>query len=353
MRRALLAAFVLVALSAAPAHAGTLRAGAGRADITPPTGYFMLGWARGDARITGQSTRLYARALVLERDGRKLALVSMDVNSVPGGMVQQAVARVAGLGYTERNVVVSASHTHGGPSGFSNFQFKNTVNPTPKAPDASESSADPALYAFMVRRLAEVIRRADANVKPAVAGWGAATLLDVTQNRSLEAHLADHGFDEPPGTGKVSQDPKGYPHTIAPEVRVLRVDQLAGKRRVPVAAWSQFANHGTVNKADFPFYNADHNGVVDRVLETASRRGGKVPGSQAVVNVYGNTTAGDVSAGLDRSGSAAADDVGRREGASMLRAWRSAGKALSATPALDVRWTRVCFCGQTVDGGTI
>ena len=350
---ALLVAFSVLALLAAPAHAGTLRAGVGRADITPPTGYFMLGWARGDARITGQSTRLYARAVVLERDGRKVALVSEDLNSIPGGMVVQAIARVADLGYTERNVIVSASHTHAGPSGFSNFNFKNTVNPTPKAPDASESSPDPSLYAFMVRRLAEAIRRADANLRPAVAGWGGRSLLGVTQNRSLEAHLADHGIDEPPGTGKVSQDPKGYPHTIAPEVRVLRVDQVVRGRRVPVAAWSQFADHGTVNKADFPFYNADHNGVADRIVEAGIRRAGKVPGSQAVVNVYGNTTAGDVSAGLDRSGPAAADEVGSKEAAAMLAAWREAGSRLSATPALDLRWTRVCFCGQAVDGGNI
>src|SRR4051794_21390156 len=103
MRRAIVLVVALGVLAhAAPASAGTLRAGAGRADITPPTGYFMLGWARGDARITGQNTRLYARAVVLERDGRKVALVSMDVNAVPGGMVQQAAGKVAGLGYTER-----------------------------------------------------------------------------------------------------------------------------------------------------------------------------------------------------------------------------------------------------------
>src|SRR3954447_24499968 len=112
---ALLAVLFVLAVVAAPAQAGTLRAGVGRADITPPTGYFMLGWARGDARITGQSTRLYARVLVLERDGRKVALVSEDLNSIPGGMVVQAIAQVSRLGYTERNVIVSASHTHAGP----------------------------------------------------------------------------------------------------------------------------------------------------------------------------------------------------------------------------------------------
>src|SRR3954463_11502038 len=157
---ALAAALFVAAVLPSAAGAGPLRAGAGRADITPPTGYFMLGWARGDARISGQNQRLYARAVVLERDGRKVALISEDLNAIPGGMVQQAVAQVADLGYGVRNVVVSGSHTHAGPSGFSNFRFKDPVTATPKAPDATESAPDPALYAFMVRRLAEVIRRA-------------------------------------------------------------------------------------------------------------------------------------------------------------------------------------------------
>jgi hypothetical protein len=133
----------------APATAGTpaLEAGVGRADITPPTGYFMLGWARGDARISGQHTRLYARALVLREGARKVALVAEDLNSIPGGMVEQAVHEVADLGYTPRDVIVSAGHTHAGPTGFSNFGFKNSVNPTPQAPTSLVSSPDPALYA--------------------------------------------------------------------------------------------------------------------------------------------------------------------------------------------------------------
>ena len=52
----------------------------------------MLGWARGDARITGQHTRLYAKALVLRRGSRTLALVSMDLNMVAGGMPRRPPA---------------------------------------------------------------------------------------------------------------------------------------------------------------------------------------------------------------------------------------------------------------------
>jgi hypothetical protein len=37
----------------------------------------------------------------------------------------------------------------------------------------------------------------------------------------------------------------------------------------------------------------------------------------------------------------------------MVRAWERAGKALERKPLLDSRWTRVCFCGQEVEGGRV
>ena len=55
----------------------------------------MLGWARGDARALGQHTRLFARAIVLERGGRRLALAAADLDMVAGGMVVQAARRRA------------------------------------------------------------------------------------------------------------------------------------------------------------------------------------------------------------------------------------------------------------------
>ncbi len=358
MPRGLRSAFVIasaaaaLAVGAAPALAGgpVLEAGVGRADITPPTGYIMLGWARGDARALGQHTRLYAKAIVLRRGTSRLVLVSEDLNMVPGGMVQQA-ARSAG--FDEREVIVQGTHTHAGPTGYSNFLFKDRAFATPQAPRSEANQPDPRLYTFMVRRLALAIRRADADRRPALAGWGATRLLRVTRNRSIEAHLADHGVERAFGKGSASEDPLGPFHPIDASVNVLRVDQLRGGRRVPVGAWGVFADHGTVNKSTFPYYNGDHAAAAHRVFEAAVRRGGRVGRGQDVVLVYGNGAAGDVSAGLDRSGPAAAEWVGRREAAAMLSAWRSAGRRLTRAPALASRWTRVCFCGQQTPFGRL
>src|SRR3954465_12473667 len=128
------AALAAAALAAAPASAGTLRAGVGRADITPRTGYYMMGWVRSDAVLHGQHTRLFARAIVLERDGHKVALVAMDANGISGGIVTEAARRLADRGFSEQNILVSASHTHAAPAGWYAFDSYNTVFMTAGSP---------------------------------------------------------------------------------------------------------------------------------------------------------------------------------------------------------------------------
>ncbi len=366
---------ILIALAAfaavpASASAAGLRAGVGKADITPRTGYYLGGWTRADRVAGGQHTRLFSRAMVLERDGRKVALVQIDLFMVPGGMLKQIGEALASRGFSERNILISASHTHSGPGGYANFPTLNTAAPSLQtATDPlsffrllNPDPADRQLYTFLVRQIATAIRRADDNRGAAVAGWGSARIMGLTRNRSLEGHLANHGVLREYGQGKESEDPGGYEHTIDPDVNVLRVDKVVrrrrgkGKRRrtrrvrVPIGGFSTFADHGTVTKSTFRFYNADHHASALRVFEQRVRKAGKVPRRQEVMNVYGNSNEGDMSAGLDRHGPAASDYVGRVEAAAMLRAWKAARRQLSRTPALDMRWTRICFCGQAVGG---
>ena len=371
MRRlAIVIALAAFAAIPASAEAASLRAGVGKADITPRTGYYLGGWTRADRVSGGQHTRLFSRALVLERDGRKMALVQIDLFMVPAGMVQHIGEALAKRGFSERNILISASHTHSGPGGYANFPTLNTAAPSLQtATDPlsffrllNPDPADRQLYTFLVGQISTAIARADADLGPAEAGWGSSKIMGLTRNRSIEAHLANHGKALEYGQGKEADDPGGYEHTIDPAVNVLRVDKIVrrrvrrGKRRrtrrvrVPIGGWSTFADHGTVTKSTFQFYNADHHASAERVFEASVRRQGKVPRKQAVINVYGNSNEGDMSAGLDRSGPAASDYVGRVEAAAMVRAWRSARRQLSRTPALDMRWTRVCFCGQDVDG---
>jgi neutral ceramidase len=366
------AAVVLAALAAwlapgsAVAASPTLEAGAGKADITPKLGYYLGGWTRADRVAGGQHTRLHARALVLKRGDRKVALVAVDLFMVPGGLVKHIGDRLASRGFSEQNILMSASHTHSGPGGFANYPTLNSAAPSMETlgdPSTffdfffNPQPADPELYRFLYDQISKAIERADRDLAPAAAGWGSSRIVGLTRNRSLEAHLANHGIIKDRGDGREEDDPGGYEHTIDPNVDVLRVDKVIRRRgktvRVPIGGWSNFANHGTVTKSSFEFYNGDHHASALHVFELRVRRAGKVPAGQEVLNVYGNSNEGDMSAGLTRHGPDASDYVGRIEGSAMVRAWERAGRAMQRKPLLDSRWTRVCFCGQEVEGGRV
>lgn len=356
-------------LVAPAAHAAKppLLVGVGRADITPVTGVYKGGWVCTCARALGQWSRLYARAVVLREGSHEVALVAMDLAFLDDGMVRDALALDQGLGLTDANVIVGATHTHGAQAGYMNFAAYNTILPSLPSQGGEgninnlsfqsvvNTATDRSMYDFMTRQLALAIRRAADDLRPGEVGWGYTQLLGVTQNRSLGAHLADFGITGVgPNGGSVTQDPGGYPDTIDPAVNVLRVDQLRRLRHkvrdVPVGVFSTFANHGTVVKAPFLYYSADHQGMAERMVESAIRSAGHVPAGQDVVNAFDNSDAGDMTSGIQYSGPADAEYVGMREARAMLTAWRQAGRHMTATPVLGGRlryvWTRTCWCGQ-------
>ncbi|HSE07296.1 MAG TPA: neutral/alkaline non-lysosomal ceramidase N-terminal domain-containing protein [Nocardioidaceae bacterium] len=343
--------------AAAPASGqlGSLQVGVGRADITPPTGYFTMGNVRSDARATGQHTRLQARAIVLARGERKVALVVTDLCCVAGGLLTEAAKRLRGTGLDETTMVVSGTHTHSAPGQYFPFAAYDVTFPNVHTATAFSVMPDPQLYGFLARRIATAIRRADADLAPGAAAWGHTEIkVGLTQNRSIEAHLANFGIDRELGEGSAAQSPHGRASTIDPDLEVLRVDKRIGGRLVPVGMWSTFANHGTVNLGSrASSYNGDHLGAAMLATEDAVRRVGGTPSGQEVVSAFSNADEGDASSALDRTGPAAAEYVGRVEAAAMMRAWADAGRRLSTIPALDVRWTRFCFCGQQTEGGRV
>ncbi len=362
--RALLAAGVVSFLAAVPCAqaAGTqLMIGVGRADITPVTGVFKGGWSCTCAEAIGQQERLYARAIVIQENGQKVALVTEDLFALSAGMVNDAATLLPGLGFSEANIIDSATHTHSSQSGYMNFSSYNSILPSNSNPTFSgvtNTATDPVMYSYMTRQLALAIRRADRDLRPGAIGWGQTQLLGITENRSLGAHLADYGIgNEGANGGSPSQDPGGYADTIDPTVNVLRLDQYRrigrSSRRVPVGIYSTFANHGTVDHENFWYYSGDHQGAAERVVESAIRSAGHVPGSQDVINAFANSDAGDMTSGIQYNGPADAEYVGRREAAAMLAAWRQAGSAMTRHPAFGLRFTRVCMCGQATSGGAI
>src|SRR5581483_11591929 len=98
-----------------PALAGPPTAGAAEVDITPPVGCPMAGYysLRG---AEGTHDPLHAKALVLEKDGTRAALVALDLIGTTFGIVEESRKLVEQqTGIPGRNVMISATHSHTGP----------------------------------------------------------------------------------------------------------------------------------------------------------------------------------------------------------------------------------------------
>lgn len=100
---------------------GTLEAGEGRVDITPPPGVLLSGfhYRPGRERRVVESRRpTYARALVLRFKGQMAAILSVDLCAVSREMSARVAKQIAATtGIPTSHVRLCATHTHSAPTG--------------------------------------------------------------------------------------------------------------------------------------------------------------------------------------------------------------------------------------------
>ena len=103
-----------------PGGSAGLRAGFGRADITPPPGVGLAGNGPEGRRATGYRLRLYARALVLEDPGgNRIALVVADLG-LGSALLHRRVAALTAAADSIGidRLVLTVTHIHSGPGHY-------------------------------------------------------------------------------------------------------------------------------------------------------------------------------------------------------------------------------------------
>jgi len=95
--------------------ASALRAGAAQIEITPPAGTHLAGSIGVHRPARSVLDPLYAKALVLERGGRKLCILALDVTIITRPWTERIRAAAADLGFDPDAVMVHAIQTHTAP----------------------------------------------------------------------------------------------------------------------------------------------------------------------------------------------------------------------------------------------
>ncbi len=240
MRIALLCTAFLIMV--APVSAQVLRAGYGQADITPSEPVFMGGYDLRQAPSDGVhgKDRLYARALVFESGGTRVAFVEADIIGIHDhdswrGKISQAT----GIPYA--NIMLGDVHNHAAPSTASKGASKwveQFAQGLLAASRAATDSLQPVRIAAgsghsriaMNRRQ---VRRTDT--------LSMQTFDENDRSQSFGAAKTDKPVQilELGGVVRLGVNPEG---SIDDAVQVVRIDSLEGK---PLAVMIHYACHGT------------------------------------------------------------------------------------------------------------
>ncbi len=201
-----------------------LRAGFGRAEITPQLGLPMAGYLARTGGAQGVHDELQAHAAVFEQGPQRAALLNLDLLEVPEEICQKIRGRAeAALGIPGDHLFICATHTHSGPALSKKFGF-----------DGQESTIERIVSGSVL-----ALEKAQARLGEVQVKRGAAAVPGVAKNRRT--------LEETP-------DP------VVQTVGFYAAGELVG-------CLVNFGLHPTVLGAENLEYTADYPGFLRRAVE--------------------------------------------------------------------------------------
>ncbi len=273
-----LSSFVTLSLCflclASVANATPYLLGAGKADITgPPGDVLMMGYVKLSQKTAGIHTRLWARAFVMAevQSNKRVVIVASDLLQIPQGVKQKVIEKLRekfGDLYSDENVLLSASHTHSGPGGYSHYQLYKLINL-----GFSEQN-----FNGVVEGVVRAISAAHASAVPGRLKWNRGELRGASRNRAIEAYVLNPSTER----DKYSDD-------TDKEMTLLRMETTRGE---PIASLNWFAVHATSIKSSNHLISADNKGLAQTLFEKEMPAG--------FISAFANSNAGDVTPNISK-----------------------------------------------------
>ena len=261
--------FLLPFLVTLSLQAGDFRVGAARVDITPKDGTPLGGYYRfrGSAGVLDP---LYAKTLVVEKDGIHAAIVVLDLSGTVRPVVAAARKAVQEqCGIEGDHVLISGTHTHSGPQ-QPRGSMMDEITKVNSPPGVAYISSLPGL-------IAESVKQAKAKLAPVTASAAIGRADGISFNRRVLREGQQEAIWQPQ-----KLTPKDRPAgPVDPDVGVL-VFEAAGK---PVASFLNFAMHPTSVGGGLKI-SADYPGVFTRLV--SERHGAEM------ISIFANGCCGNI-----------------------------------------------------------
>jgi len=312
--------FVLLITQAADSEHEYL-IGRGVADVTgPPVGVQMWGFVREDQITEGIHFRLFSRAFVIaeRQTDKRIAFVSVDLGSVTHAMHAEVVDRLGdhfGDVYSPENVVLSATHTHGGPGGYWHYGVDSPIG----SPFFEEH------FDAIVDGIVDSIAQAHEDLQPGSIFINEGTVEGAGANRSIVAY-----------ENNPEDERARYAGPTDTKMTLLKLSDASGD--IGMVNW--FASHPTAMTYYNRLISGDHKGHASARFEALQGDG--------FVGAFAQSNAGDITPNLnlDNTGPGADDFestriIAERQLDVAVELFESASETLSGS--VDYRQTFVNF----------
>jgi len=271
----------LLAVCATAAAAPDWLVGVAKQEMTGPfVSVPGMGYGNPSQIMGGLHLRLFARAFVVADPSDptlRLAFVSQD-NGMPSQaqkleVTKRLLARFPDGRYTARNVAISGTHTHSGPSGF--FQYGLF--------DLTSFGFTNQTFNAVVDGVVDAIAKADAKLSAGTISMVKGRLEAANINRSPSSYL------ENPAAERALYAADG--DTDKMFVQLNFADAKSGKK---LGLFNWFAVHPTsMNQTNF-LVSGDHKGTAAQYIEQHMDPSA-LPGDEDFVAAFASTNLGDVS----------------------------------------------------------
>lgn len=279
-------------------------------------------------RNKGIRDRQYARAYVMqEPNGRPVVFVCIDkwatTQAVNLAVVQKLKSRFGTL-YTDDNVIISATHTHVSPGGYSHYGLYNVSTGGYWTPNFNN----------MVNGIYGAIVRAHSSKAPGRILYNQGSLTNASINRSLVAY-------------NKNREAKQH-NSIDDKMTILKFVQ--GNKEIGMISW--FAVHPTSLTKGYKHCSGDSKGYAAIAFERL--KNSSYGASNSFVAAFANTNAGDMSPNLNlppannhtkaatgpgRNEEESADIIGQRQFAKALALYNNASIPLTGSIKAVARYS--------------
>ncbi|XP_043588615.1 neutral ceramidase [Bombus pyrosoma] len=259
---------------AVPGAIASYSIGVGRADATGPAAEIVfMGYAKIDQKGSGIHLRTFSRAFIIDDGEERFVFVSVDSAMIGNGVRQtvlQNLEKEFGSLYTEKNVMISATHSHSTPGGFMLHMLF----------DITTFGFVQETFDAMVKGITKSIQRAHYAIVPGRIFITHGEVHGVNINRSPSAYL---------NNPKAERDK--YKHDVD---KIMTQIQFvgAGNKRLGVINW--FAIHPTSMNNTNHLLSSDNVGYASILFEKIMNND-SLPGKGQFVAAFASSNLGDVS----------------------------------------------------------